>query len=330
ITNIIATSWMESTKELYSTSLLVYHIYCDMNNIPDKQHCPISPNLLAAFLMSCAGAHSGSTLANYMAGIRAWHIVHGHHWSVNEAEYKAILEGASRLAPALLKHPCRAPFTTDTLDFFYSMLNKDDPCEATIFACLTVSFYCLARLGRFTVPSIKNFNPSRHITRAGYHPSHNHEGLPIMVFHLPTTKCSSRGKTVQCAPHPTTNSDPQHALKNHFHLNPAEDTAHLFAWCHPILGIRPLSKMEVTKKITSITKLYAGVLNLKGHSLRIGGTLFYLLNNIPFDVVKTMGRWSGESFTIYLCHHALVLAPFLQSKPETLNTLKNYLLPPVC
>ncbi|KAI6120821.1 hypothetical protein EDD16DRAFT_1475546 [Pisolithus croceorrhizus] len=70
--------------------------------------------------------------------------------------------------------------------------------------------------------------------------------------------------------------------------------------------------------------------NLKGHSLQIRGTLFYLLNDIPFNVVKTMGCWSGESFTLYLCHHALVLAPFLQSKLEVLNSLKCYILPPVC
>ncbi|KAI6038069.1 hypothetical protein EDC04DRAFT_2896931 [Pisolithus marmoratus] len=117
----------------------------------------------------------------------------------------------------------------DTLNLFHNMLNKDDPCKAAIFACLMVLFYCLARLSKFTVPSIKNFNPSKHITWAGYHPSHNHEGLPIMVFHPPTTKCSSRGKTVQCAPQPTANLDPQCALKNHFCLNPAGDMAHLFA-----------------------------------------------------------------------------------------------------
>ncbi|KIJ58022.1 hypothetical protein HYDPIDRAFT_47025, partial [Hydnomerulius pinastri MD-312] len=54
---------------------------------------------------------------------------------------------------------------------------------------------------------------------------------------------------------------------------------------------------------------------LKGHSLRIGGTLFYLLKGVPFNVVKVMGRWAGESFTLYLQHHALILAPFLQTDP---------------
>ncbi|KIN93436.1 hypothetical protein M404DRAFT_171264 [Pisolithus tinctorius Marx 270] len=150
-----------------------------------------------------------------------------------------------------------------------------------------------------------------------------------MVFHLPATKCLTKGETVQCAPQDDPITDPFHALQNHFHLNPATKDAHLFAWSHPIRGIRPLSKYKVMRKIAKAAKSHIGFPNLKGHSLCIGGTLFYLLKEIPFDVIKTMGRWSGESFTLYLRHHALVLAPFLQSKPETLNSLKQYILPPV-
>lgn len=329
ITSVIGASWTDSTKELYGTGLLVFHVFCDLNNIPDERRCPISSELLAAFLVSCAGAHSGSTLANYAAGIRAWHIVHGHHWAINEVEYKATLEGAARLAPSSSKRPRRAPFTTDILSFLHNVLDKDDPRDAAILACITISFFCLARLGEFTVPSIKSFDPKRHITRANYALSHNHEGLPVMVFHLPATKCSPKGETVQCAPQPDPNLDPHRALENHFRLNPAVESTHLFAWRHPTSGLRPLSKTEVTKKIATIARLHPDTPNLKGHSLRIGGTLFYLLNNVPFEVVKTIGRWSGESFTLYLRHHALVLAPFLQSKPEILNSLKQYILPPI-
>lgn len=329
ISNVIGASWTDSTKELYGTGLLVFHVFCDLNNIPDERRCPISSELLAAFLASCAGAHSGSTIANYAAGIRAWHIVHGHQWTINEAEYKATLEGATRLAPISSKRPCRAPFTTNILSFLHNVLAKDDPCDAAILACITVSFFCLARLGEFTVPSIKTFDPKRHITRADYKLSHNHEGLPVMVFRIPSTKCSPKGETIQCAPQPDPNLDPRRALENHLQLNPAPESAHLFSWRHPTAGLRPLSRTEVTKKIAAIAKLYPATPNLKGHSLRIGSTLFYLLNNVPFDVVKTMGRWSGESFTLYLRHHALVLAPFLQSEPELLNSLKRYILPPV-
>ena len=93
--------------------------------------------------------------------------------------------------------------------------------------------------------------------------------------------------------------------------------------------MRPLSKKEVIKHIDSIIKAHPNMPDLKGHSLRIGGTLFYLLKGVPFDVVKTMGRWSSESFMLYLRHHALILAPFLQNQPDMLNDLWHYILPPV-
>ncbi|KAI6018397.1 hypothetical protein EDC04DRAFT_2869983 [Pisolithus marmoratus] len=261
ITDIISASWTDSTKELYGTGLLVFHVFY-------KCRCPISSKLLAAFLVSCAGAHLGSTLANYAAGIHAWHIVHGHHWMINEAEYKAMLEGAMRLAPNSSKQPCRALFMTDILSFLHNVLDKDEPCNAAILSCITVSFFCLARLSEFT-------------------------GLLVMIFHLPSTKCLPRGKTVQCAPQPDPNLDPHYVLENHFHLNLAPTSAHLFAWHHPTSGLRPLSKTEVTKKIAAIARLHPETPNLKGHSLWIRGMLFYLLNNVPFKVVKTMGWWSG-------------------------------------
>ncbi|KIN99893.1 hypothetical protein M404DRAFT_51885, partial [Pisolithus tinctorius Marx 270] len=59
ITSIISASWTDSTKELYGTSLLVFHIFCNLNNIPDESRCPISSNTLTTFLASCASAHSG-------------------------------------------------------------------------------------------------------------------------------------------------------------------------------------------------------------------------------------------------------------------------------
>ncbi|KAI6045475.1 hypothetical protein EDC04DRAFT_2545587, partial [Pisolithus marmoratus] len=96
----------------------------------------------------------------------AWHIIHGHSWVINKAKYKAILEGTSRLAPTTSKHPHRAPFMVDIICFLHNILDRDNPCDAAIFACLTLSFFCLVRLGEFTIPTIKSFNPMRHITRA--------------------------------------------------------------------------------------------------------------------------------------------------------------------
>lgn len=211
---------------------------------------------------------------------------------------KAILEGASRLAPASSKRPLREPFRVDTLELFHSLLDLESHRDAAIFVCLTVVFYCVGRLGEFTVQSIKLFDPMKHITRA--HVSHLHDlnGLPVTKFRIPWTKASPTGEDAQCAPLEGV-TNPIGALERHFRINPADPDAHLFAWKHPTSGLRPLSRSEVTKRIASLTAAH-NLPNLKGHSLRIGGTLHYLLRGTPFDVVKTIGRWAGDSFTIYL------------------------------
>ncbi|KAG2057448.1 hypothetical protein BDR06DRAFT_179454 [Suillus hirtellus] len=66
--------------------------------------------------------------------------------------------------------------------------------------------------------------------------------------------------------------------------------------------------------------------SLKGHGIRIGGTLEYLLRGVPFETVKTMGRWNSDSFLLYLRKHAVILAPYLQDHP-VLEPFMRYALP---
>ena len=100
---VIGASWSESTTELYGTGLLTFHVYCDIHGIPEHHCAPVSSHVFTAFLSSCAGAYSGSSISNYAVAVRTWHLLHSLEWRVNEPEYKALLEGATRLAPAASK-----------------------------------------------------------------------------------------------------------------------------------------------------------------------------------------------------------------------------------
>ncbi|KIK75885.1 hypothetical protein PAXRUDRAFT_171029 [Paxillus rubicundulus Ve08.2h10] len=68
--------------------------------------------------------------------------------------------------------------------------------------------------------------------------------------------------------------------------------------------------------------------DLKGHSLHIGSTLHYLLKGTPFNMVNLMGRWAGDLFTIYLCQHAIILAPYLSDCPNVMDWVTRYTMPP--
>jgi hypothetical protein len=321
ILDVISASWTEKTKETYGSGLLIFHIFCDLQNIAEDHRCPASPSLISSFLASCAGAYSGSALSNCTAGLRAWHLLHGQPWNINQNELHSILEGASRLAPSSSKRPKRIPVERDLLLQFLSYFDLDDPQDAAIFACLVITFYTVSRLGEFTVPAISKFQSSQHITRAHCIRVINHDDTMILSFNLPATKCSRSGETTQCArlKHPT---DPVGWLDNHFRINNPNPNDHLFAWKHPKTGLRPLTKTEVTKHIHQIVVQHK-LPEIKGHSFRIGGTLHYLLLGTPFNVVKTMGRWSGDSFTKYLRKHALILSPYLIERPVSRRQVSN-------
>ena len=88
ILEVIGALWVDSTKELYGTGLLIFHVFCDFNRISELECCSVSRNLLA-FLSSCTGAYSGSALTNYSAGLHAWHLLHGYPWMMQPASEPA-------------------------------------------------------------------------------------------------------------------------------------------------------------------------------------------------------------------------------------------------
>lgn len=326
ILDVMGSAWAQSTKETYGAGLLVFHVYCDINHIEEDKRCPVSPNLLLEFLSSCAGAYSGSAIANFAAGIKAWHLLHGRKWLVQPDELKTTLGGATILAPSTTKRPKRQPFTPEFITAIRNHLDLNKPLDAAVFACMTTTFYCIARLGEFTVRTVKIFDAKKHISRAGMVESTDRNGLPVTSFALPSTKSSQVAGEVAYWAAQDGPSDPKTAMANHIRINAAKPEDHLFAWKHE-KGLRPLSKSEFTKRV-SLAASAAGLPDLKGHGLRIGGTLEYLLRGVPFDVVKTMGRWSGEAFTLYLRDHAKIIAPYIQSSPA-LEPFTRYTMPPV-
>jgi hypothetical protein len=185
ILDVISASWTEKTKETYGSGLLIFHVFCDLNNIPEDHCCPASSSLIASFVASCAGAYSGSALSNSIAGLHAWHLLHGQPWNINQNELHSILEGASRLAPASSKRPKCILVERDLLLQFLTYFNLDDLGDAAIFACIVVTFYSVSHLGEFTVPAISKFRPSQHITCANYTKALDHNDTIILSFIFP-------------------------------------------------------------------------------------------------------------------------------------------------
>ncbi|KAG1893102.1 uncharacterized protein F5891DRAFT_963498 [Suillus fuscotomentosus] len=320
---VIAHCHAPSTRECYGSSLLVFHVFCDSRGIPEHQRCPASSVLVLAFLAGCAGLYSGKTLENYFYGIHAWHLLHDLPWSVDQAQASLTLEGAKSLAPSSSSRAKRAPFTVALLLMIHSSLDLSTPLHAAVYACLTTSFFTIARTGEFTVPSLKSFDRHLHVSVSDIRHKVDRHGFHVTVFRLPRTNTSSSGEDVYWAAQSGL-ADPLAALNNHLHINHLSPSDALFSWQHGT-GLHALTRTAFLKCLKDASA-HSGHGDLKGHGIRIGGTLEYLLRGVPFETMKTMGRWNSDAFVLYLQKHTIVLAPYLQDQP-VLEPFMCYALP---
>lgn len=193
ISRVLIHAWAPSTRETYGSGLLAFHIFCDHHHIPEVQRAPCSSTLLAAFISSLAGAYSGKTLANYVFGVRAWHLIHGLRWCINQAELDSLLKAAVSLTPSSSLRKPRQPFTVSYIISLRESLNLLHPFDAAVYACLATTFYATARVGEFTVPTLTSFSPSLHVKPSDISRDTDRNGFEVYNFHLPRTKSASSG-----------------------------------------------------------------------------------------------------------------------------------------
>ena len=263
-----------------------------------------------------------------MYGVRAWHTLYGLAWTLHENQVATILKGAAKLAPPSTKQVLRAPITTDVIEVIKAHLKDQDPFDTAFFACLTTIFYAAARVGEFTLRRLDGFDPGEHITPNGVRDDINpRNGLHTKVFHLPRTKSNPTGEEVNWAKQngPT---DPFDAFVAHLTTNNPPGEGPLFAYKDGSKH-KPLTRHTFIKHLKAKAKM-AGIDSIQGHSVRIGATLEYLLQGVPFDVMKVKGRWASDAFQLYLRKHNQILAPYIQAMPHhTATEFARITMPPI-
>ncbi|OCH84883.1 hypothetical protein OBBRIDRAFT_357996 [Obba rivulosa] len=330
ILSVMVRAYMPGTLSGFGTGLLTWHVYCDKKRVPEEQRAPASQTLLSGFLATLAGAYAGSSIANYLYGIRAWHILHGVRWVVNDDEMKILLRAVEREEPTSARRKKRLPYTIEFLTQVRDHLDLAAPLDAAVWACVTTGFYSVARIGELTVRTLLSFDPDIHVKRSDWRIETDRNGLAQTTFFIPRTKCAPEGEdiywAVQLGP-----TDPAAAFDNHLRVNPAPEDAQipLFSYRHKdAVKLRPLTKHAFTTRLAAAARA-AGLDPLQGHGVRIGGTLEYLLRGEPFDVVRTIGQWQSQAFLLYLRKHAQIMAPYMQAKPALHTEFIRITMPPV-
>ena len=322
--HVLLSSVRESTRNTYGTGLACYHLFCDKYKLPWSNRAPASPELISAFVAYLAGHYSASSINNYLSGVRLWHLVHSQPWRINQTELHSLLRGARLLQPQPKQQ--RQPLLLKDIQAIMQKLELDKPLPAAAFACLTTTFFSCARLGEFTILTLKSFNPNKYITPNGVSVIQDIKGESTTTFHLPQTKTNPFGENVYWKSQPFS-CDPEKALINHLVVNKPLPHHHLFSY--KVKGKhRPLTRNAFLVTIKEAAQK-AGIAFHFGHSLRIGGTLEYLIRGVPLEVIKRQGRWKSDAFALYLRNHAQVLSPYLSHNISVQNSLLQAIQPPL-
>jgi hypothetical protein len=327
VESVLQMAWAPSTAEAYGTGLSAFHWFCDQADIAEADRAPASRELLEVFASALAGVYSPSTISNYLAGVRAWHIIHGLELNTHKPTMDALLKAATIMAPPDAQRAKRPPLRLEKIDAIRSLLALDKPLDSAVFACLTTTFWGTARLGEFTLPDKIQFDATTHIARSAFKQITDREGNVAWVFKVPRTKTEIAGEDIYWAPQPSSTSDPLQALQNHLRINNPPPDGHLFAYKYGT-SYRPLRKKKFLQRINELlTKVRQET--IQGHSIRIGSTLEYLLRGMSFEALKVKGRWSSDAYTKYLRAHAEIMAPFIQENPILREELVQRTIPPL-
>ena len=318
IENVSLNALQPATQATYGTGLLAFHVFCDKRGVEENLRAPVDPIVLKNFVATLAGVYSGAAVTNYIAAVRAWHIVHGVAWNLGGAETESLIKGAKAMAPKSSTREQREPVTVEYIEKLKPQFSDTVPMDAAVFACLTSAFWSTARLGELTVKNLSAFDPNVHVKRSDVGESVDRKGLKTVTIRVPETKANRLGGENLYWAKQRGASDPESALQRHLKLNNPAANDHLFSYTNKKGKVVPLTKSCFLKRVSKAATA-AKLPKMPGHSIRIGSTLEYLLRGLPFDVMKVKGRWSSDAFHQYLRDHAKVLAPYMQAAPPDVH-----------
>lgn len=291
---VINHAWSRSTLEKYDGYMREFFAFCCTRRIQTYMGFHASERLLYSFATFMAGSKAGGTASAKTSMLKAWHIQNDLLW-MGSSRLKYTIKSTKNLQPLdSIQEKCLSV----SLNMFLSFRDHLDltlPEDACIWAIACTTFWSQICIGEFCPKTERDYDMD--IT-----PTWEWFGSPsstgTRTLYLPRTKRGTlKGETVVVMWQHELN-DPIAALENHALVNNCFRTA-------TIAYFRNLSRLMVGMTVHCILKRLNGILAnaqhfcITGHCFRIGRTTHLLLQGVPPDVIKLMGRWTSDAFLHY-------------------------------
>ena len=287
IQHALTIAWSPGTLKTYTSGIKAFLAFCETYRIPTKLVYPASEFLVCAFVASRLGLAS-STIKNYLAGLRAWHIQSNYPFPTS-ARISLIAKAPRQ---PHLRVPPKKPISADLLRILASDFDFTDSVDIACFACALCAFWGLCRLGELLPTSSKVSTPYRwptinDITRVP-------DGF---ILSLPWTKTGRWTPQKIYISDQLDPLDPVGAIKTHMLVNNPQSDRPFFS-IPSDNGFTVLTKQIFLNRVNFIWHERKDT-TFTGHSFRIGGTTHYLLAGVHPDIIKKLGRWNSDSFLRY-------------------------------
>ena len=129
VKDMMVHTWEEDTRVAYGAGLLMWHCFCDKKGVPEESRAPAAQPLLSAFVAHLATAYSGRTIAGYLNGVCAWHILHGLQCALEKKEMDTMLRVADKLTRASSKKKKSQPYTPEFIAMVRAHLDLEKPLD---------------------------------------------------------------------------------------------------------------------------------------------------------------------------------------------------------
>ncbi|KAF5335578.1 hypothetical protein D9758_017968 [Tetrapyrgos nigripes] len=294
-------SVVESSFETYAAGPLRFTQFCDEYKVDEHLRMPADKVLVAAFIGFHLGQKSGSSLNNWLSGLKMWHDMKGAPWCGGERWVQMACRAGNREG-AHLKRPLRSPVTYHHLQILRKYLYFSKPFHRAVWAVAVVCFLACRRLGELTIPSKSKFNSRFHASHATTFKQWLESDVPCLSFHLPWTKSTRElGAEVILT---ARLADPHgicgvQAIGLHYQLNGnIPDEYSMFGYFNDQGLPQHMVKTDFLTCCFDIWKREA-MCDVLGHSFRIGGAVFHLLDGLAPEMVAKLGGWTSLAFLLY-------------------------------
>lgn len=287
-------AWDVSTKKGYRSHLFSYLLFIELHQLRIEP----TEDTLALYIVYMSNHIKPSSVEVYLTGIS--HYLASYFPSIRTIRTSDFIKNTLRGCMKLYNTPTHRmrPLSIDEIEqavTFYSTNPSHD--DLLFISQLLIGFFALLRLGELVFPDDQSIEvPKKHCLRNTLRCDEN-----SISFILPFHKADQifEGNTIRVQSNNSI-SNPIPIMRHYIASRDKLFPQYAFLWVRK--NGQPPRRKWFLERLRRVCKEEIG-----GHSIRAGGATFLAQCGFSLDIIQALGRWSTDTFRIYIRQHPILL-----------------------